>query len=334
MKHTLLKPRLIAVVAAVATLTTLSNGVSAQAASLPNTDAFLRASFSNGQFVAGFTPGKPDFGFSLEALLQRKALGEASSSLAPAVNYLLTDSANSGTPENTSGFLFSGGKIKLGLAGKWAFASAIIGAKNTSNRKQIVSLALSKIDGSGDVAPDAVANTYDRAWLVLALAANDRPRQAALLATNMAKHELADGGFNDGFTLGTGSADGTGISLQALAVGRKLASKSQLAIINSAIAKAIAFLDTSATGDHYSSYGDYDLNGTAYAAMGLSAVGRGNSLIRTWLNSKVATDGGLQTPWSGGAGDIYATAQGALALLGKSYAGLLAASPSQKGAVG
>jgi hypothetical protein len=331
MKHTLFKPPLLAAVAAIVAISTLTASTPVQAVALPNTDAFLRAAFTNGEFVAGFTPGKPDFGFSLEALLQRKNLGEPSANLAPAVTYLLTNSANTGSPDNPTGFLYSDSRIRLGLAGKWAFVSSILGAKNTNLRSKIISAALSKVDGTGDVAADAGANTYDRAWLVLGLAANNHPKQATLLATNLASHQLSDGGFNDGFTLGSSSTDGTGITLQALAAGRRFASKTQKATINAAIHKAVGYLSKSLTGDHYSSYGDYDLNGTAYAAMGLTAVGAGKPVITDWLKSKLASDGGLQTPWSA-AGDIYATAQAATALLGKSYAGLLA--PRTAGRVG
>jgi hypothetical protein len=323
MKHTLFKPPLVTAIAVLLAVTTTFTGGTAQASPLSNTEAFLRASFTNGQFVAGFTPGKPDFGFSLEALLQRKVLGETADTLEPAVKYLLTSTAQTGTVSNPNGYLFNSGKLRLGLAGKWAFVSSILKAGNGNTRRQIISAALSKVDGSGDVAPDAGANTYDRAWLILGLAANDRARQAVTLATNLASHQLADGGFNDGFTLGSSSSDGTGITLQALAAARGLATQSQRRTLNASIDKAVAYLNKAKEGDHFSNYGDYDLNGTAYAAMGLKSVGAQVGSIQNWIKSKLASDGGLQTPWSGGTGDIYATAQGATALLGQSYAGLL-----------
>jgi hypothetical protein len=37
----------------------------------------------------------------------------------------------------------------------------------------------------------------------------------------------------------------------------------------------------------------------------------------------LATDGGIKSAWSGSAGDIYATAQAAIVLTGKSYVDLL-----------
>jgi squalene cyclase len=140
----------------------------------------------------------------------------------------------------------------------------------------------------------------------------------------MIHHQLKDGGFNDGYDLGQGSPDGTGIVLQALAAVKGQGTPHQRKSAATAIKKAVAYLQkTSIDGKYFESWGDFNMNGTVYAAMGLKAVGANYSKFRTWINSKLATDGGLQTPWSEGAGDTYATAQGAVALLGKSYLDLL-----------
>jgi hypothetical protein len=317
--------RLIATVAA-ATITIIGAGLPAQAASkYAVTDAFLKAKFTNGQFIAGFTPGVADYGFTLEGILQRKALGEPRLSLAPAVSYVLENPTLSGTPSKPSGFLFDAkGNLKFGIAGKWAFTSAAVSANNSPLRKQVLKAILSKIDVTGDLAAGTNANSYDRAWSVLALSANHQQDRALALALKMASHQLADGGFNDGWTLGTGSPDGTGITLQALQSVKQFASKKQLAVLNASIAKAVAFLTGSLVSqNHYESYGDYNINGTEYAAMGLTAVGKTNSAVKTWILSKLNADGGLETPWSAGSGDTYATAQGAVAMLGESYLDLV-----------
>jgi len=57
--------------------------------------------------------------------------------------------------------------------------------------------------------------------------------------------------------------------------------------------------------------------------MGLVAAGRSVTPIRKWLRGKIAADGGLQTPWSGGLGDRFATAQGLVAMLGLDYMDLV-----------
>ena len=315
----------------------LAISITAAGAALPSAGAtksqqslaFLQNHFVSGKFIEGLTQGQPDYGFSLEGLLQLRALGASKANLTIADKYLLASPDVSGTLSDTSGYLFNAGKLRLGLAGKWAFVSAVLGTSNLATRRGIIGAMSSKIDGSGDVAADARANTYDRAWMVLALVANDRPRQAATLASNMAKHQLADGGFNDGFTLGSSSTDGTGITLQALGAALPQAATSEAKTIHEAISRAAAYLAANVKSDHFESYGDADVNGTAYAAMGLRAVGKSTLGTVQWLKGKLASDGGLTTPWSAGSGDIYATAQGLVAMQGRSYLDLL--KPIKKG---
>jgi hypothetical protein len=317
--------RSIATIAATAALIAVSSISPANAANqFSKTDEFLKNSFVSGQFIEGFTPGKPDFGFTLEAMLQRKALGESAAQLAPAISYCLTNPSVTGTESEPVGYLFDSNKrVKLGIAGKFAFTSVVLKANNQSLRKAIINDILSKIDGTGDIAANMSANTFDRAWVVLALEANGFSRQARNLAVHMISHQLSDGGFNDGYDLGVGSPDGTGIVLQALAAVHA-GTNGQSRAIKQSEAKAVSYLTkTAVTGDHYEAYGDYSVNSTAYAAMGLAAVGKKSAAIKSWLVGKLATDGGLQTSWSGGAGDVYATAQGGLALLGQSYLNLI-----------
>jgi len=93
---------------------------------------------------------------------------------------------------------------------------------------------------------------------------------------------------------------------------------------NSATAKkAITWLSkTALVKDHFEAWGDVDVNGTAYAVMGLAASGQKTASLQAWLASRLALTGGLTTPWSEGKADTYATAQGYIALLGSSYVAL------------
>jgi hypothetical protein len=312
--------------AALAVVATLSIQSPASAAtSYASTDTFLQNSFTNGQFVSGFTPGVPDYGFSIEALLQRKALGESNAQLAGPIGYLLTSPNVSGTTSSSTGYLFKDSSLKLGIAGKWAFASAIFTKRNLTNRKAILTKAISKQLRNGDFGTDTGANTYDRAWLVMGLVANGFDKQAVSLSRAMLRLQIADGGWDDGYTLGTSSPDGTGIVLQALAAVKATAiSPAFKKQITAASAKAVAYLNGSLVGgNHYEAYGDANINGTEYAAMGLNAAGKPNSAVTAWIRSQLAPDGGIASPWSAGAGDVYATAQGALALLGSSYVALI-----------
>jgi hypothetical protein len=293
---------------------------------LKSTDDYLRGSFVGGEYLEGFTPGKPDFGFTLEAMIQRRGLGESLASLAPAVKFALENAAVTGTNSKPVGYLFdAAGKPKLGMAGKFAYASALLNAKNLKVRTAVLNVLRSKIDGTGDFATDTNANTYDRAWVVLGLAANGSIKQAATLAARMVGHQLKSGGFNDGYDLGVGSPDGTGIVLQALASVKQSGTNGQGRLFAKSIKRAVAYLRGSAIGgNHFESYGDANVNGTAYALMGLTAVSVRSGTMQAWLKQQLATDGGIATPWSGGSGDVYATAQGAIALVGLDYGTLIA----------
>jgi hypothetical protein len=57
--------------------------------------------------------------------------------------------------------------------------------------------------------------------------------------------------------------------------------------------------------------------------MGLKAAGGNITAIQSWLKTRVAPTGGLTTPWSNGVGDVFATAQGYVPLLGLSYLNLI-----------
>jgi hypothetical protein len=55
----------------------------------------------------------------------------------------------------------------------------------------------------------------------------------------------------------------------------------------------------------------------------VAAAGEPNIAMQSFLASYIQSDGGLGSPWVENAGDRFATAQGYLALEGKSYLSLL-----------
>jgi hypothetical protein len=168
--------------------------------------------------------------------------------------------------------------------------------------------------------------TFDYSWAILGLASNNQQKLANTVAQKLITLERPDGGFGTdqtGDTL-TSSSDATGIALQAMVYAKRSASTSQIAKLQKAILAASAYLRGSqVTGDHWEAWGDVDVNGTAYAAMGLKAAGANVAKIQVWLNGRLASTGGLSTPWSNGAGDIFASAQGMAAVQGLSYLNLI-----------
>ncbi len=312
-------------IAAIAVATPLS---AAQAASesYPSTVNFLTSKFIDGKALDGFTPGIPDYGFTLEAMLQRKAAGQKlSDKLFVPAKAVLADNLTLAKSIVATYAYGSDKKVKPGVAGKFLFTSVAIGAPNAPLRNSVVADLKKAIASNGSI-PTSAGNTFDYAWAVLGLATNSQTKLANTVATNLVSLQRPDGGFGmdqTGDTLAS-SSDATGIALQALALAKRTATKSQAAIQQKSIVAAALYLrSTQVTGNHWDAWGDADVNGTAYAAMGLKAAGANVTAIQAWLKTRIAPSGGLTTPWSNGSGDVFATAQGYLPLIGLSYLNLI-----------
>jgi hypothetical protein len=292
----------------------------------PSTVKFLSDKFVNGKALDGFSPGTPDYGFTLEAMLQRKAAGQKlSDKLFVPAKAVLADSTSLSKSIVATYAYGSDKKIKPGVAGKFLFTSVAIGTPNAPLRNAVVADLKKAIAANGSIAISG-GNTFDYAWAILGLATNNQSKLANSVAINLVSMQRSDGGFGMDQTGDTAksSADATGIALQALSLAKRTATKSQAAIQQTAIIAASKYLrSTQVAGTHWDAFGDVDVNGTAYAAMGLKAAGANITAIQSWLKTRVAPTGGLTTPWSNGLGDVFATAQGYVPLLGLSYLNLI-----------
>lgn len=302
-----------------------SNSSSAVAATSKAGAAFLASKFTESKYILGFDGKTPDFGFTLEAMIQRKAGGDSTAALAPSVKYNLQNAAITGNLSNRTGYLFNTDKsIKAGLAGKWLFTSSALKAKNSPLRASVLKALRQPAAVSKKGVVAGASGSIDYGWVTLGFATNTSLATARLVANQILSQQHADGGFgpdSNGDPAISGT-DSTGLVLQALVTVKTAGNTSQNKAIKAAIAKAVAYLQGSATGtnkDHWEAWGGYDVNGTAYAIMGLAAAGVNVSSYSTWLRGQLSTDGGIKTPWSGDSGDIFATAQGVVALGGFSY---------------
>jgi hypothetical protein len=270
----------------------------------PATANFLAGKFVTtdaGTYLEGFTPGKADPGFTLEAIAQ---LSEAPSiDLSAAKKWAL---------ETSDAVLNEDGSYNLGLAAKWLFVSKLVEFDNTKLRDEVTEKLTALWTTSAD--PSVVANTFDAAWQTLALKAVGKDVEAASAAESLFFSRRSDNGWGADTTSATtaSSTDATAIALMAF-----IATSNQEA---ADVAKA--WLQANMVADHYEAWGDVDVNGTAYATMALQAAGEDVTKLQAWLKSKVVEDGGLETPWSGGKGDTFATAQAYLPLIGLNYVDL------------
>ena len=305
----------------------------------PKTVTYLANQFVDGKYVVGFTAGKADFGMTLEAMLQLLAAGKDAKAQSAAVTYNLKSTSVNGLWSTKVGALYTPDKrLITSDAGKYLFTYAAFRQAAGTLSKDVLAAVKKHIakDGSVLAVPDnsvaASQNIYTSAWLVLGLRAMKENALAEKLAVKMTTFSVPKtGGFADNQTdtAAAPSPDATGLALQALAAVKGIGTKAEEATKNSVIASSKKFLagisQKDATGAFFSSWGEWSANSTAYAAMGLKATGSNIANYSSWLAGKISTaDSGIQAgSWTNGAGNAYATLQGYVALIGKSYLDLL-----------
>jgi hypothetical protein len=310
----------IATLVAAALLLTLS--ACAPTTQNPKTAEFLQSKFSAAG-VEGFTPGQVDYGFTLEALTQLWAVGATDDEDVAAAAASLW--ASTDVTDKTS-YLFdqTNGSLKAGLAGKALVFGKLYGQKGSDTFSALVDELLLAVTAGGKIV-GADGNVFDYGWVTLGLK-TAQLQQSNLVAVNLALLAREDGGFGADQSENTtgSSADATGMALMALAATKGNGTAAQETSKDGAIAAAKSWLTKNTVElNHFESWGDIDVNSTAYAIMGLRASGEDTSAYQEWLSERVIADGGIASAWSEGAGDTFATIQGLLALDGRSYNELL-----------
>lgn len=280
------------------------------------TAEFLKSQFVLGEYLEGFSPGTPEYGFSLEAISQLSQTPEVDSTVA--IKFLL---------ESEPDYLYSAetGQIIPGLAGKYLFASKVTGAANGTQTQTVIG-SLSELFEEDGTFTLTTASTFDYAWMTLGLYSQDQTEMAAAVSETLTTLAREDGGFgfdNSEFTTAS-STDATAMAIMALEITKGLDGE-LTAIKQSVIDAALAYLDANIVeGSHFVAFDAVDINGTALALMAyLATSGQLNESIQEYLVAQIREDGGIGSPWVENAGDRFATAQGYLALEGKSYLTLL-----------
>lgn len=281
-----------------------------------DTAKFLYSKFQNGQFIEGFTPGQPEYGFSLEALAQLSSVREID--LTEAKSFLL---------EGDTDYLYSAetGEPIVGLVGKYLYTSRVTGSENEDRLRPVLEEVSMLVSESGEINLP-YASTFDYAWLTLGLFSQGEEQLASKAATFLSTLAREDGGFGFDTTEATtaSSVDATSMAIMALRIVENT-NQADSYVKTTAIANAVQFLESKIeSGNHFTAFDAEDVNGTALALMAMKSVsGELNEEMHEWLIGKIQSDAGIGSPWVENAGDVYATAQGYLALEGKSYLELL-----------
>lgn len=299
------------------------SGTRAEAASpAPATLAFLDKAFVNNEISLY---GSPEYGVTIEAMLARRAGGYPMIKQLPQIKRVFTDRRVIGYSK--VGYLYTkDGALRTGRTGMFLFASKALGVANGPIQNIFYAELKASIGKDGSI-PLANGNSVEYAWVALGLHAYKQDALAQKVLAFAESRQNADGGFA-GWSAAS-SVDGTGLMLQAQAALRSYGGAKAVASRKISIGKAVGFLrKVSIEGNHWrSDNGDGtfspDVNGTAYATMGLKAIGVKIDQYSTWLKAQVAADGGIKSAWSGSAGDVFATAQGYAPMIGKSYVELL-----------
>lgn len=288
----------------------------------PATLAFLDKAFVNNEISLY---GAPEYGVTIEAMLQRRAGGYSMIKQLPQIKRVFTDRRVIGY--NKTGYLYTkDGALRTGRTGMFLFASKALGVANGPLQNVFYAELKASIAKDGSI-PLANGNSVEYAWVALGLHAYKQDTLAQKVLAYAESRQNADGGFA-GWSSAS-SVDGTGLILQAQSSLRTYGGAKAVASRKASIAKASIYLrKISIEGNHWQSdNGDgtfsSDVNGTAYAAMGLKAVGIKIEPYSTWLKGQLAADGGIKSAWSGTAGDVFATAQGYAPMIGKAYVDLL-----------
>ena len=321
--------RKIAAIFSITCLVGLATGTPASAANpYASTVSFLSNAMVKGKALDGYPTGAPEYGFTLEAMLQLKAGGKTFVQQLPAITYMLSTKTQP-LGSSSKGYLFNrdtAKTLKVGRAGKFLFTSEAINVPNNAIRYEVFKKLSARINSKTGEISGTEAGVIDYAWVALGLNSYQEYTLANRVVQKMLTLQNTDGGFGEA-DLVTSTPDATGLALQAINYRETFGSDSEDNKRLASEKKAAAYLLATDVEDSYwSAYGGPSVNSTAYALMGLKAAGKKSSTVAKhvgWLKSKLAPTGGFITDWSNGSGDVFATSQAYVPLIGKSYLDLL-----------
>ena len=266
----------------------------------PKTSAFVFERFNGGQFLDTFTWDKPEAGITLEAMAQLSAVGFDKAKQARAISF-----ANAHTD------LFD----SIGLKANYIFAAHALGF---ADEPSVRSAAKDLVAGIGDSGSLGESNNFVYSWVVFALLAEDEKVLANQVALKLSELAEADGGYKyvQDDQQSANAADVTAFAVLALQASSGTGDSAAEASKASALSKALSWLVASEIdGDHWNSFGDVDVSGTAYATMALHSQEVDIKDELAWFKSRISSvDNGIYAPWTEPNGDVFSTAQSLLAL--------------------
>ena len=268
----------------------------------PKTSQFVLNSFQDGQFLDPFEDGKPDMGVTLEAIASLHVLGASKSDLQKPIEWVLSNTV----------LLTS-----TGLKANYVYTSYVAGFSEDASVVAQLSHVKDAIAEDGTVKD---TNNFAYSYVILALVAAQQNELANKVAVKLIDNAELSGGYRytKGDSQSLESADVTSFALLSINATLGLGSEEDEAAKEFSISKSKEWLiNNLVTEDHFEAYENIDLGGTSFGFMALTTAGEDASKLQTWLTSQIASaDGGIPSPYSGEASDVFSTVQALLPLSG------------------
>ncbi len=320
-----LVPALLATTLSAGTLAVAGPAVAAPAAdpTIAAAAAFLASHVSDagtviGRYLddTGHEVTYTDYGRSLDAAIALLAAGGQDATLGRTLTSVEAPEAvksyTQGAPGDKADAAYVGATAKL------AFVVAASGGDATKVGGVDLVAQLTSLQTTGGRFADRssygnYANLFGQSFALLALQRAGQPTDTVV--QGLVSGQCPDGAFPVSFPEAgkpcTGSADATGLALQALAAAGQGNS--------SAATSATTWLTGQQKADG-SFPGEAPVNSTGYAVAGLNAVAANTGKAVDYLTSQQNADGGLRTGAASASGsDVFATAQALPALSGKTF---------------
>jgi hypothetical protein len=266
----------------------------------PKTSQFVMDSFQDGQFLDPFEEGKPDMGSTLEAIANLSLLGYSTSDLQKQIDWVKA---------NTT--LLS----SAGLKANYVYTAYVAGFANDASVVAQLQIMKDYIAEDGTVKD---TNNFAYSYVLLALIAGEQDELANKVALKLISNAEVNGGYKytKGDTESFESADVTAFALMAIQASLGLSSAEDDTAKQFSIDKSREWLlNNLVTGDHFEAYENLDLGGTSYATMALIASGQDATKLVAWLAARIKKeDGGIPSPFSADASDVFTTVQALLPL--------------------
>jgi hypothetical protein len=291
-------------ISAITTISMVLTGCSAPSDQVlnqqPKTSQFVMDSFQDGQFLDPFEEGKPDMGSTLEAIANLSLLGYSTSDLQKQIDWVKA---------NTT--LLS----SAGLKANYVYTAYVAGFANDASVIAQLQIMKDYIAEDGTVKD---TNNFAYSYVLLALIAGEQNELANKVALKLISNAEVNGGYKytKGDTESFESADVTAFASMAIQASLGLSSAEDDTAKQFSIDKSREWLlNNLVTGDHFEAYENLDLGGTSYATMALIASGQDATKLVAWLAARIKKeDGGIPSPFSANASDVFTTVQALLPL--------------------